>query len=190
MGYTMKNKIIICFFIMFLLLFIIFLSSSYCTSVGSFLENPSSPIVEDPISQFDNVLNFFAKVCYVVAVGIIMIQGVRFIQAAPEGKAKIKEDLTKIFIGAGFATATGTVVDIARGIARDDITNDENAILGKVLGAMNVGCYAAAFVLLMWMGVKWLTTAPDGKAEIKKGIAVAGVGALLLFGARNSINFI
>lgn len=58
-----------------------------------------------------------------------------------------------------------------------------NSFAGKILGVGQVICYAAAFVLIMWMGVKWLTSAPEGKAELKKGLIIASVGALLLFGA-------
>ncbi len=56
-------------------------------------------------------------------------------------------------------------------------------IAGKVLGAGQVICYVAAVILIMWMGVKWLTAAPEGKAEMKKGLIIAAVASALLVGA-------
>lgn len=61
---------------------------------------------------------------------------------------------------------------------------------GRILAAGSVICYAAAFVLLMWMGIKWLTSAPEGKAELKKGLIIASVGAILLFGAGTIMNIV
>ena len=43
-----------------------------------------------------------------------------------------------------------------------------NNLAGTVLQIAQIVCFTAAIVLIMWMGIKWLTSAPEGKAEMKK----------------------
>ena len=58
-----------------------------------------------------------------------------------------------------------------------------NELAGKALGIGQVICYTAGVILIMWMGVKWLNSAPEGKAEMKKGLIQAAVASALLVGA-------
>lgn len=44
-------------------------------------------------------------------------------------------------------------------------------------------CYTAAVILLIMLGIKYMTAAPDGKAEIKKTAVTYVVGAILVFAA-------
>jgi len=76
-----------------------------------------------------------------------------------------------VFAGVGDVTITGTEVSGVSNVA------------AKALGAGQVICYVAAVILIMWMGVKWLTSAPEGKAEMKKGLIQAAIASALLVGA-------
>ncbi len=134
-------------------------------------------------SAFDSILGVVEMICYVVAVILVMMKGIQFLQAAPDGKAKIKEELTRVFIGSSFLVSTGAIIDFIRGLTSEVSAKDTDVVLSKVLGAAQVLCYVAAVILIMWMGIKWLTTAPEGKAEIKKGLIIAAIGAALLVGA-------
>lgn len=44
-------------------------------------------------------------------------------------------------------------------------------------------CYTAAVILLIMLGIKYMTQAPDGKAEIKKMAVTYVIGAILVFAA-------
>ena len=54
---------------------------------------------------------------------------------------------------------------------------------GRILGVVKYICYAAAVVMLVMLGVKYLTASPDGKAEIKKTAVQYVIGAVLVFAA-------
>jgi TRAP-type C4-dicarboxylate transport system permease small subunit len=58
-----------------------------------------------------------------------------------------------------------------------------NGLVGKVIGVVQVICFAAAVIMLMFLGVKYVTASPDGKAEIKKSAVQYIVGAVVLFAA-------
>ena len=53
----------------------------------------------------------------------------------------------------------------------------------NIIGIVQFICYAAAVILLVVLGVKWISAAPEAKAEIKKGAVIYVVGAALVFAA-------
>ena len=55
--------------------------------------------------------------------------------------------------------------------------------VGNVLGVVTYGCYAAAVILLIILGVKWLMAAPDAKADMKKTAITYVIGAIMIFAA-------
>lgn len=57
-----------------------------------------------------------------------------------------------------------------------------NATTG-VIGIVQYICYAAAVILLVILGVRFMTASPEGKAEIKKSAVIYIVGAVLVFAA-------
>jgi len=52
---------------------------------------------------------------------------------------------------------------------------------GTIIAVVQFVCYAAAIIMLMVLGVKFISASPDGKAEIKKSAVIYVVGALLVF---------
>lgn len=55
--------------------------------------------------------------------------------------------------------------------------------VSNVIGIVQFICYAAAVVMIVMLGVKFMTASPDGKAEIKKSAIIYVVGAVLVFAA-------
>ena len=60
----------------------------------------------------------------------------------------------------------------------------------RIIGIVQFICYAAAVILLVILGVKFMTASPDGKAEIKKSAVIYIVGAILVFAAGGLLNLI
>lgn len=58
-----------------------------------------------------------------------------------------------------------------------------NETVGNVLGIVTYVCYAAAVILLIILGVKWLMAAPDAKADMKKTAITYVIGAVMIFAA-------
>lgn len=53
----------------------------------------------------------------------------------------------------------------------------------RIMGIVQYICYAAAVILLIVLGVKFMTASPEGKAEIKKSAVIYVIGAFLVFAA-------
>ena len=53
----------------------------------------------------------------------------------------------------------------------------------NIIGIVQFVCYAATVILLVILGVKWISAAPDAKADIKKSAVIYVIGAVLVFAA-------
>ena len=74
-----------------------------------------------------------------------------------------------VFAEAPMPTASGTV------------PSGMQTAAGTIITVVQFVCFAAAVVMLMVLGVKFISASPDGKAEIKKSAVIYVVGALLVF---------
>ena len=67
------------------------------------------------------VIGVVTFVCYAAAIIILLVKGVQFMMAAPEGKAELKKQLVAYVIGAVIMFAIGTFVQIIATVAHDYI---------------------------------------------------------------------
>lgn len=67
---------------------------------------------------------------------------------------------------------------------------DAQSIGGVILGAMQVIGVAVAVIMLIVLAIKYISSAPNDKAEIKKHAVVYVVGAVVLFGASGILQLI
>lgn len=70
-----------------------------------------------------------------------------------------------------------------------DITTDNadsvQKIFGNIIGIVQVVGTGIAIIMLIVLAIKYLTAAPEGKAEIKKSAIIYVVAAVILFAAVN-----
>ena len=52
---------------------------------------------------------------------------------------------------------------------------------GKVIGTVQVICYGAAVIILIYKGVQFMIKSPEAKAELKKELISYTIGAVILF---------
>lgn len=98
---------------------------------------------------------------------------------------KITKIISILFVIAAIALSLNMVFASDIAIPSPSAVNDTglNTTISNVLGVVTVICYAAAFILLIVLGVKWLIAAPDAKADMKKSAIVYVVGAIMVFAA-------
>ena len=61
---------------------------------------------------------------------------------------------------------------------------------GIVISVVQFGCYTAAVIWIMIVGLKYMTSSPDGKAEMKKQAMAALIGCFILFTIGSIIKWI
>lgn len=78
----------------------------------------------------------------------------------------------------------GSSVFAATDIPSTNFSNAKAAnLVGVVLGALKWGAIMIAAGMLIYMGIKYMTSAPDGKAEMKKQLTIYIVGFILAVAA-------
>jgi hypothetical protein len=95
----------------------------------------------------------------------------------------IMKILTAVMIIAMIATMASAVfaIEIPTGDNTSAIPDGMSNAASTIISVVQFVCYAAAVVMLMVLGVKFISASPDGKAEIKKSAVIYVVGALLVF---------
>ena len=63
-------------------------------------------------------------------------------------------------------------------------------IVGALITIIQVVAFGAAVIMLMFLGIKYITASPDGKAEIKKSATQYIVGAVILFAATGILQIV
>lgn len=102
---------------------------------------------------------------------------------------RIAKILTVLIIIATIATMLSAVfaegaADVLRNLkgntgAATAVTKTANNIIGIV----QVICYAAAVIMLVILGVKFIIASPEAKADIKKSAIMYVIGAIIVFAA-------
>lgn len=54
-------------------------------------------------------------------------------------------------------------------------------ITGRIYYVVQIFCYAAAVIILMIKGYKFMKASPEAKAEVKKELVSYAIGAVILF---------
>ena len=60
----------------------------------------------------------------------------------------------------------------------------------NVIGIVQVICYGAAIIMLVILGVQFITASPEGKAQIKKSAIQYVIGAIIVFAAGTLLGII
>ena len=111
------------------------------------------------------------KIIYVVAIILILMQFVAIIN-------------NKVFAGSDADRIKKTASELKQQIYKTPITDDEVEDIAPRLGnylwiAMTLGMVTGVAMIAV-IGIKFIVSAPEGKAEIKKQAVMYVVGALLI----------
>lgn len=79
---------------------------------------------------------------------------------------------------------------IPSGTAPTSGTDDVTTITNWVIYIIQIIAFAAAVIMLIFVGIKFLTASPEGKAEVKKTAVIYIVGAVLLFAATGILQIV
>lgn len=71
-----------------------------------------------------------------------------------------------------------------------NVANDFQSVAGSILGIVQIIAVAVAIIMLIVLAIKYISSAPNDKAEIKKHAVIYVVGAVLLFGASGILQLI
>ena len=102
---------------------------------------------------------------------------------------RIAKILTVLIIIATIATMMSTVFAEGASDVLGKLTGTTDAAsavtttANNIVGIVQVICYATAVIMLIYLGVKFITASPEAKADIKKSAIMYVIGAIIVFAA-------
>lgn len=75
-------------------------------------------------------------------------------------------------------------------VIKPEIESEFDSASGAVITLAQIICYGAAVIILMLIGIKFITAAPEGKAQIKEKMVPATIGAIILFAVGTIIKIV
>lgn len=98
--------------------------------------------------------------------------------------------ITTILSAFTMVFAGDNVPPIPTGSKPSSGADDVSDITSMVIYVIQIIAFAAAVIMLIFVGIKFLTASPEGKAEIKKTAIIYVVGAILLFAATGILQIV
>lgn len=102
---------------------------------------------------------------------------------------RIAKICTILIIIATIATMMSTVFAEGASDVLGKLTGNTDAAsavtttANNIVGIVQVICYATAVIMLIYLGVKFITASPEAKADIKKSAIMYVIGAIIVFAA-------
>ena len=149
---------------------------------GDITGNPSStPDVN--VDFVDKLAGIIRTIGIFVAVGVIMIIGIKYMTGSLEEKANYKKSMFPYLIGCVLLFGASTIAPQIMETFKENQNAEDigNLILGII---QVVGTFVAVAVLMI-LGIKYMLGSLEERASYKKSMLPYVIGAILLFGGVN-----
>ncbi len=140
------------------------------------------------IDSVEDLIDMLQIIGTFVAVGVLMVIGIRYMAGSAEEKASYKKSMMPYVIGCfllfGASILGPKIVELFK-----DVDTTETAA-NRILGLLQIVGSFVAVGGLMILGIKYMTGSAEERASYKKSMIPYVIGAVLLFGAVNLTTFI
>ncbi len=180
----MKNKILKIALLIILITLIVALSipKSLAITPGDLTGEVSDDTTLD-VEFVTNLENMIRLLGTFIAVGVLMIIGVKYMTGSIEEKANYKKTMMPYLIGCIFLFGASIIAPQIIETFKETKTAEDagNTVLGLIQA---VGTFVAVAVLMI-LGLKYMLGSIEERASYKKSMLPYLIGAILLFGAVN-----
>lgn len=131
----------------------------------------------DLMNELTDMIFDVGNMIFIVVTSIL---GVRYIFAAAEGKAHVKDSLITLVVAALFFygwQAIDTMLDIGNLFMADSYETVAQKLYNTILFIVNL----AAVVGVIWIGVKYMLSSAEGKADIKTNWVPVILGLVMVY---------
>lgn len=163
-------------------------------SVSSFAIKPSDITGADYSGDFD--LDFVDKITDLVktigifiAVGAMMIIGIKYVTGSVEEKATYKKSMIPYLAGCFVLFGAAVLVPEIRDLFKD-VGTDTETVANSILGIIRTVGTMVTVGVLMILGIKYMTGSLEERATYKKSMMPYLVGVILIFAAVNLTSMI
>ncbi len=137
----------------------------------------------------DKITNLVRTMGIFVAVGAMMIIGIKYMTGSIEDKANYKKSMVPYLVGCFVLFGASVLAPQIKDLLKD-IGTDTETVGNSILGIIRTIGTVITVAVLMILGIKYMMGSTDEKAEYKKSMIPYFVGVILLFAAVNLTSLI
>lgn len=142
-------------------------------------------------SQTNSIIGNIFTVGNVIFVIMSGVLGVKYIFASVDVKADIKQGLIPFSIGAIFFYLGQSLYNFFNGVLGGvAIIESTTALMGQIFSTFEIIINICAIIGILMVGLKYMFTAPDEKAQIKQKMVPLVIGICLVYSSVKVITFI
>lgn len=156
----------------------------FLKDIGDGNTNAANGFVGNYVDAFSTAVEYVGKT---LAVTMLVIIGIKYVMAAPEGKAEYRKTMVPYVIGAVLIYTASSVSDQFVNHQYEAMVSEHLDDLQKAVGAAGI---ILATIMLLVIGIKYMTSAPEGKAEYRKIMLPYLIGAIIIFTTAVTSNYV
>lgn len=183
----MKNKVIkITFVILIMLLVVVaFIPDTYAIKPSDITGEKPAGATDIDTKFVDKLVKIIQRIGTFVAVGVLMVIGIKYMTGSLEEKAEYKRTMMPYLIGCFFLFGASNLAPQIAEIFDFEKLNNTTKVGNAILGLIRVAGTFIAVGGLMILGIKYMVGSIEERANYKKTMIPFVVGAVLLFAAVN-----
>jgi len=131
----------------------------------------------------DNITNFVKWIGTFIAVGALMVIGIKYVTGSIEEKANYKKSMMPYLIGCFILFGASMLVPKFKDIFTS--YDNKESFANSVLGFIQVFGTLVSVGALMIIGIKYMLGSAEQRASYKKSLLPYFIGSILIFGAVN-----
>ena len=186
----MKNKVLKITMVMLLIMLIITIITPRClaTIVPGDINGDIGDNSEIGKDFLDKILGLLRTIGIFIAVGGVMVIGIKYIVGSVEEKASYKKTMVPYLVGCIFLFGASTIAPIIVEMFKE--TTDVESVGNQILGVIQVVGTFIAVGALMILGIKYMVGSVEQRASYKKTMLPFVIGSVFLFSAVNVTAFV
>lgn len=141
------------------------------------------------LAFIDNLTNMIRTIGIFIAVGAMMLIGIRYITGSIEEKANYKKSMMPYIIGCFVLFGASVLAPQIKELFTD-IGTDAETIGNKVIGIIQAVGTIVTVAVLMLLGIKYMIGSVEERATYKKTMLPYIIGVILIFAAVNLTSMI
>ena len=153
------------------------------TDITGQIADTSGGVDGEILTMLNRIMNILKFLGAFIAVGVLMVIGIKYITASTQEKANYKKSMVPYVVGCfllfGASTIAPQILDIFKG------TTEAKDLGNIILGIIRVVGTFIAVTVLMILGIKYMVGSAEEKASYKSTMIPYVIGSVLLFSAVN-----
>lgn len=162
------------------------------SSAGNAGNNTIGGSISEMLNEDGGIIDLIYLVGNLVILIVAIFLGLKYVFSSIEGKANIKESLPNFAIGVIFFYLASGITNFGKSIGKSILGSGNttwSTIEGNVYTTVTTIANTFAIIGIVLMGVKYMITSAEQKADVKKQLLPMVIGLIIVYSSVNVVNF-